>query len=72
MQKIGKNKSLWLLTALLALAAAAGGVAYQDIYSKVISPERLPWTISQDLMTIVASIVLPALIVPDKAPALQM
>jgi hypothetical protein len=56
--KLGKNKILWFLTALLSLAAALIGVVNPDIYSKVVSAEFLPGVMSQDLTTIIASVII--------------
>jgi len=50
------NKVLWLLTALLSLAAALVGVFLPGIYSKVVSADIIPAVFGQDLMTIAASL----------------
>jgi len=52
------NKILWLLTALLSLAAALIGVINPDIYAKVVSKDVIPGVFGQDLMTIAASIII--------------
>jgi hypothetical protein len=52
------NKTLWLLLACLSLIAAFIGVFNQDIYSKVISQDLLPGTISQDVITLIAGLIL--------------
>lgn len=57
-QNLGTNKILWLLTALLSLAAALVGVFNPDIYSKVVSSNIMPGVFGQDLMTIVASVII--------------
>ena len=65
-QKLSWNKILWLITASLSLIAALIGVFDPGIYSKVISRSLVPGTFSQDLMTIIASIILFLLIVFTK------
>lgn len=57
-QNLAKNKILWLLAASLSLIAASAGVLSPGVYSKVISTEMLPGTISQDLMTIVLAAIM--------------
>lgn len=57
-QNISTNKVLWLLTALLSLAAALVGVFNPDIYSKVVNSALMPGVFGQDLMTIVASVII--------------
>jgi hypothetical protein len=52
------NKVLWFLIASLALIAAGIGVFNQDIYRKVISTDLLPGTVAQDIITILAGLVL--------------
>lgn len=56
-QNVGKNRILWLSVALLSLIAAMMGVANPGLYSQVVSTEMMPGVLSQDLMTIAASIV---------------
>lgn len=58
LQDIKNNKTLWTIAAILALTASLTGVLKQDIYRKVVSPEWLPGTISQDLITVFVSVVL--------------
>lgn len=55
---LGKVRKLWLVVSGLSLVAASIGVFNQNIYSKVVSLEILPGTISQDLITIIISLVL--------------
>ena len=57
-QNLGTNKILWLLTALLSLAAALMGVFNPDIYSKVVRSDIMLGVFGQDLMTIVASVII--------------
>lgn len=52
------NRLLWILTAVLSLAAALVGVISPGIYDKVISADIMPGVFGQDLMTIVAAIVI--------------
>ncbi len=55
---LGKNKKLWLIVASLSLIVALIGVFYQNIYSKVVSNDVLPGVISQDIITIIISLIL--------------
>jgi len=57
-RNLGANKILWLLTALLSLAAALVGVINTDIYSKVVTNDIMPGVFGQDLMTIAASVII--------------
>ena len=52
------NKVLWRLTAVLSLIAALVGVFNPGIYSKVVSTDLMPAVFGQDLMTIVASVII--------------
>ena len=52
------NKILWISIASLSLVAACIGVFNQDVYEKVISYDLLPGTVAQDVITIIASVVL--------------
>jgi len=56
-QNLGKNRILWVSVALLSLIAALLGVANPGLYRQVVSTELMPGVLSQDLITIVASIV---------------
>ena len=69
LQKFSWNRTLWLITAALSLIAALIGVLDPHIYSKVISRTLMPGTFSQDLMTIIASIILLVLAVCAKKDA---
>lgn len=53
-----KSRKLWLLVSVLSLVAAFMGVFNQNIYSKVVSLDVLPGTISQDIITIIIGLVL--------------
>jgi len=66
LQKLGINKILWFLLALLSLIASLIGALNPGIYSKVVDPEFLPGMISQDLTTIIASIIILFCIVRTK------
>jgi hypothetical protein len=57
-RNLGANKILWLLNAILSLIVALIGVLNPDIYSEVVSRQILPGVISQDLLTILAAVVL--------------
>ena len=52
------NKTLWLLIAGLSLIAASIGVLNQNIYIKVIESDLLPGTVAQDVISIIASLLL--------------
>lgn len=65
-RNLGFNKILWLSLALLCLVAALIGVSNPGIYDKVITPEVMPGVLSQDVVTIVAAIVLLALAMATK------
>ena len=56
------NKTLWLFIAGLSLIAASIGVLNQNIYIKVIKSDLLPGTVAQDVITIIASLLLLLLI----------
>lgn len=56
-QNLGENRILWVSVALLSLVAAFIGVANPGLYSQVVSTEMMPGVLSQDLITIVSSIV---------------
>lgn len=60
------NKKSWLLLPILSLVASSVGVFNPNIYSKVVSTEVLPGTISQDLITFILSIILLILILTTK------
>lgn len=60
------NKRSWLLLPILSLVASSVGVFNPNIYSKVVSTEVLPGTISQDLITFILSIILVVLILTTK------
>ena len=58
-----RNKVLWLLIALMALIASLIGVAHQGIYQNLTVLENLPAILSQDLITVLASIAMLYLII---------
>jgi len=49
---------LWIVLALLSFIAALVGVLIPDIYNIVVAAENIPGVIAQDLVTIVASLVI--------------
>jgi hypothetical protein len=53
-----ENKVLWRLTAVLSLIAALVGVFNPGIYSKVVRTDLIPAVFGQDMMTIVASVII--------------
>lgn len=55
------HRVLWAVTGLLALVAAVTGVAVPGIYSGVIAPDLTPGAFSQDVISVLASVVLIAL-----------
>jgi hypothetical protein len=57
-QNLGRNRILWLFNATLSLIAAFSGVLRPSIYSAVVSAEILPGVISQDLLTVLAAVIL--------------
>ena len=52
------NKILWLLVAFLSLFVATIGFFHSAIYDGLVSQTVLPGVLSQDLMTIIVSLVL--------------
>ena len=62
----GINKILWVSTATLALIAALVGVFDSGVYNKLVSPDLMPGIFGQDLMTILASVVILTLTVSIK------
>lgn len=58
LRNLGTHRILWLLAGLLSLGVALVGVLSPSIYDQVVSREILPGVISQDGMTVVASLVL--------------
>lgn len=57
-RNVRTNKTLWILTAVLSMAAALIGVLSPGIYDKVISDDIMPGVFGQDLMTIAASVII--------------
>ena len=55
---IGRKKILWVISGVLALGAASFGVLNQGIYDSIVDPKYLSGTVAQDLMVLVASLVL--------------
>jgi hypothetical protein len=55
---LGRHRLLWVLIGILALSAAATGVAVPGIYSGIVSPDLLPGAYAQDLISAVASVAL--------------
>lgn len=53
-----RNKKLWMLISVLSLVAALVSVLNQSIYSKVVSLDVLPGTISQDIITVIIGLAL--------------
>lgn len=53
-----KNRILWLILSLLALAAALAGVLYPRIYDRVVRDEIIAGVISQDLVTVLAALIM--------------
>jgi len=65
-RNLGGNKVMWLVVSGLALVAAVIRVANQGVYSKVVTTDVLPGVISQDLVTILASLLVMLLTVRMK------
>jgi len=61
LRNLRTNRVLWTLLALLALAAALTGVLRPRVYDQVVSTEIIAGVISQDLVTIAASLIMLAL-----------
>ena len=49
------HRALWAVTGVLALGAAATGVAVPGIYSGIVTPDLIPGAYSQDLISVAAS-----------------
>ncbi|HZW04626.1 MAG TPA: hypothetical protein VFF68_11910 [Anaerolineaceae bacterium] len=58
MRNLGTNKILWLLTAVLTFAVALLGALRPAIYAGVLPVHMLPGTLSQDLLSVAAAVVL--------------
>ena len=56
--KLKTNRILWLTVACLSLIASLAGVFNQDLYGRVLDSKWLPGTIAQDVITIIAALVL--------------
>jgi len=65
-QNLGVNKILWFLTALLAFFVSLAGVIYPGIYHLVVSAKILPGVFSQDIMTLVSTILVMILVIRMK------
>lgn len=55
-QNLKKHKLLWAIDGIMAFSVALAGVLKPEIYEKVVSSDWLPGTISQDIITVIASI----------------
>jgi hypothetical protein len=64
--KIQTNRILWGINALLALAAGLIGVFFSGIYYPVVSNSLIPAVISQDIITVVAAVVMIILVIQVK------
>lgn len=60
------NKLIWFVVFIGALIASIAGVLDTGIYAKVVSKEILPGAYSQDLITVVSSILAIVLLIPTK------
>jgi hypothetical protein len=65
-KNLKRNKILWLLIALMALIASLIGIAYQGVYQNLTVLQNLPAILSQDLITVLASITILVLIIRIK------
>lgn len=52
------NRLLWVLTGILALAAALAGLLVPGIYAKVVGADFLPGVFAQDIINLVAAVVI--------------
>ncbi|MBN1368624.1 MAG: hypothetical protein JW954_00120 [Dehalococcoidaceae bacterium] len=66
------NKSLWVITALAAMAAAFAGIKHPGIYEKVVSNDIMPGVLAQDGITLAASVVLLVLALIAKANSMRI
>lgn len=57
-RNLGLNKLLWIALSILSLTVALLGVLNPSIYDKVITSEVMAGTISQDLVTIGAAVIM--------------
>lgn len=58
LRNLGINKKAWFLVAVPALAASFWGIIHPEIYKGIAAESIIPGMISQDFMTIAASIAL--------------
>ena len=59
-------KLLWMITEILAIVAAAGGLLVKGIYDNLFQADYLPGAVAQDIITVLLSVVLIFLIVSTK------
>lgn len=57
MKNLKTNKIMWFLIAVMSLIASLIGVFNQDIYTKMVTNEVMPGVLSQDLFTILLSVI---------------
>jgi hypothetical protein len=60
------NRILWLLTAALSLIVSVIGVLFQNIYDEVVAISIMPGVFGQDLITIIASVLILILVMLSK------
>jgi len=66
LKKLKRHKILWLLIAIMALIAALVGVANPKVYHRLVDTSNLSGAMSQDLITIIAAIIMLFLVVRIK------
>ena len=57
-QSLTTNRVLWIVTAVLAIVAAAVGIVNPHIYGGVVAEEIVPGVFTQDLVVLVAAVAL--------------
>jgi hypothetical protein len=63
---LNQNKIVWILLAVLGIIASLAGLFQPGVYNKVVSTEILPGTISQDIITLIISVILLVLVMATK------
>jgi multisubunit Na+/H+ antiporter MnhF subunit len=58
LDRLATNRLLWFITAVLALVAASWGVVSPTIYARVVAPNLRPDALAQDIISVIAAIVL--------------
>lgn len=74
LNKLNRIRFLWVILALISLAAAIIGIIRPQIYNGLVAPKYLAGTISQDLIALIAAVLLLviAIVVKEKSVILQL